>query len=382
MHAPYSRPLRILHVVRAPVGGLFRHVCDLAQGQTERGHAVGLIADSATGGTAAEAALVALAPRLVLGVRRVPIARNVGPNDLLGLARMFRAIRAAVPDVLHGHGAKGGACARLAPIPASAIRVYTPHGGVLHYGPRTLHGRAYGAIERVLMPRTNLFLFESAYARNTYETQIGAPRGMVRVVHNGVGEDEFVPVAANADATEFVFVGELRRLKGIDVLLEAMALLRRQGRTARLAIVGEGPDESVLRAQAARLGLADIVRFAGYRPAREAFALGRILVLPSRNESLPYVALEAAAAGVAMIATQVGGVPEIFGPQAHRLVPPADAAALAAAAAAALDDPHGLQAATAALRDRVRQSFSREAMVDGVLDAYRAALTPQFVAAQ
>ena len=68
-------------------------------------------------------------------------------------------------------------------------------------------------------------------------------------------------------------------------------------------------------------------------PARDAFALGRLLVAPSRAESLPYIVLEAAAAAVPMITTNVGGIPEIFGPQAAGLVAPGDAAALARAIA-------------------------------------------------
>ncbi|MPZ59372.1 MAG: glycosyltransferase [Rhizobiales bacterium] len=382
MHAPHSRPLRILHVVRAPVGGLFRHVCDLARGQSERGHSVGLIADSSTGGAAADTVLAALAPQLTLGVSRIPIARDIGASDVVGLARMFRIIRAASPDVLHGHGAKGGACARLAPAQSSTIRVYTPHGGSLHYRPGTLGGALYGTLERLLMPRTDLFLFESAYARGTFVDHIGVPTGIARVVCNGVGEAEFAPVTPAADATDFVFVGELRRLKGVDLLLDALASLRQSGRHATLTIVGEGPDGAGFRAQAARLDLADIVRFAGYRPAREAFALGRILVMPSRNESLPYVVLEAAAAGVPIIASHVGGIPEIFGPQAICLVPPEDSAALARAVGAAIEQPAGSKAAAATTRERVRQLFSLDAMVGGVLDGYREALTPRFLAAQ
>jgi glycosyltransferase involved in cell wall biosynthesis len=382
MHAPRSRPLRILHVVRAPVGGLFRHVCDLANGQVESGHAVGLIADSATGGAAAEAALAALAPRLELGVRRFPIARDVNVSDVIGLARMFRAVRAAAPDVLHGHGAKGGACARLAPASKGAIRVYTPHGGSLHYAPGTLRGTIYGTLERTLMRRTDLFVFESAYARQTYTARIGMPSGLVRVVCNGVSESEFESVTPAADASDFLFIGELRRLKGVDLLLDALASLRQNGRGVTLTIVGEGPDGEAFQAQAAQLGLTEAVRFAGYRPAREAFSLGRILVLPSRNESLPYVVLEAAAAGVPILATRVGGIPEIFGPLSHRLVPPEDANALAASATAALDDPAGLQEATGTIRARVRQSFSVETMVGGILDAYREALMPRLLSAQ
>jgi len=382
MHAPHSRPLRILHVVRAPVGGLFRHICDLAAGQTERGHAVGLIADSSTGGERAANTLARLAPRLALGIYRLPIARDLGPSDLIGLARMFRTIRAIGPDVLHGHGAKGGACARLAPAGPATIRVYTPHGGSLHYAPGTLRGHIYGSIERFLMPRTDLFLFESAYARSTYAAQVGAPKGIVRVVHNGVGEEDFAPISHVMDATDLVFVGELRKLKGVDVLLAALALLRGQGRRVTLTVVGEGPDANAFHAEASRLGLDDTVRFLGYRGAREAFGLGRILMVPSRNESLPYVVLEATAAGIPIIPTNVGGIPEIFGPYAHRLVPPGDATALAAAIAAALDDPQGTLAAAAALRARVRQLFSLDAMVAGVLDAYREALTARFLTAK
>jgi glycosyltransferase involved in cell wall biosynthesis len=319
---------------------------------------------------------------LTLGIHRMPIARDVGPNDLIGLARMFRVIRQAAPEVLHGHGAKGGACARLAPVPAGTIRVYTPHGGALHFSPHTLRGKIYGTIERLLMPRTDLFLFESAYARQAYADHIGQPPGVVRIVRNGIADAEFAPVVPAVDASDFLFVGELRHLKGVDVLLEALAALRRNGRTATLTVVGEGPDEAEFRRQAACLGLADLVRFAGFRPARAAFGLGRIMVLPSRNESLPYVVLEAAAAGLPIIATRVGGVPEIFGPQAHRLVPPENAAALAAATAAALDDPADMQAAAAILCERVRQSFSLDAMIAGALDGYRDALTPGFVVTQ
>ena len=93
-------------------------------------------------------------------------------------------------------------------------------------------------------------------------------------------------------------------------------------------------------------------------PARQAFALGRVLVVPSRAESLPYVVLEAAAAGMPLIATRVGGIPEIFGPHAGRLVPPDDAAALAAAIAQALDGPDETAAAAAALARRASRRRS------------------------
>jgi glycosyltransferase involved in cell wall biosynthesis len=80
---------------------------------------------------------------------------------------------------------------------------------------------------------------------------------------------------------------------------------------ARLVVVGDGPDADPLKAMAAAMGLETAVTFAGARPVREAFPLGRCLVVPSRTESFPYVVLEAAGAGLSLIATAVGGVPEI-----------------------------------------------------------------------
>jgi glycosyltransferase involved in cell wall biosynthesis len=102
--------------------------------------------------------------------------------------------------------------------------------------------------------------------------------------------------------------------------------------------------------------------------------MGRMLVMPSRAESLPYVVLEAAAAGVPVVATRVGGVSEIFGDEADRLIPPEDVAALVAALTAALADPALIQNASQRIRARVRAEFSLSAMVDGGLAAYREAL--------
>jgi len=116
------------------------------------------------------------------------------------------------------------------------------------------------------------------------------------------------------------------------------------------------------------------VRFPGAMAARQAFARGRILVTPSRFESLPYVVLEAAAVGLPVIATAVGGIPEILGPQASRLVPPGDAATLARAIAAALDDPAAERDAARALQARVRAHFSVDTMTDQVIAAYREAI--------
>jgi len=367
-------PLKILHVLRAPLGGLFRHVLDVARGQTERGHHVGLVVDNMTGGVRAEAALDQLAPHLALGVARVAMTRELSPSDFGALRLLSRHVASVAPDVIHGHGGKGAALARLASIAPNAIRVYTPHGGSLFYRPGTLGGGFYRALEWLLKWRTELFLFESAYVARLFRSVIGPPPAMVRVVHNGIGDTEFAPATAAADATDLVCVGELRPIKGFDVLIAALALLKLSGRPVTATIAGEGPMDAALKDQAVRQKVDGLVRFVGYRPAREAFAMGRVLVMPSHSESLPYVLLEAAAAAVPILATRVGGIPEIFGSQADNLVAPNDAHALAAAIGAALDAPAQIKHVAQVVKARVHSEFSLPAMVEGGLAAYREAI--------
>ena len=116
------------------------------------------------------------------------------------------------------------------------------------------------------------------------------------------------------------------------------------------------------------------MRFVGAKPARSAFALGRLLVIPSRAESLPYIVLEAAAAGMPQITTNVGGIPEIFGPEAGALIAPGDPATLAQAIARALQDSTATRASALRLQARVREHFSAERMTEAVLAAYAEAL--------
>ncbi|HEX9468135.1 MAG TPA: glycosyltransferase family 4 protein [Bradyrhizobium sp.] len=365
-----DRPLRILHTVRAPVGGIIRHILDLANGQADRGHQVGIIADSLTGGARAETALKEVAPRLKLGVHRIAIHREPHPADILVWTNFMSLIRRLEPDVLHGHGAKAGAFIRLKPRSKDSIRVYTPHGGSLHYPLETLKGALYSRLERALMNSTDLFLFESAFARNTYQRTIGLPSGLVRCVFNGVTADEFDPVVRAADATDIVYVGEFRHIKGADLLIDAVARLRADGKPVTLTLAGDGEELETLKAQIQRLGLGAAVRFIGHVKARYGFSKGKVLVVPSRGDSMPYVVIEAAAAGIPMVAANVGGIPEIFGSHTDGLFAPNSAGAIADAVETALDDPEAALVRTKSLRERVLMHFSQKAMVEGVLAGY------------
>ena len=221
------------------------------------------------------------------------------------------------------------------------------------------------------MNRTELFLFESAYARDTYQRIIGRPQGLVRCVFNGVGASEFDSIALADDATELVYVGEFRHIKGADLLIQAVARLHSDGKPVTLTLAGDGEETDAQKTLIKKPNLGDAVRFIGHVKARHGFSKGKLLVVPSRGDSMPYVVIEAAAAGVPMIAANVGGIPEIFGPHREALFVASSVGAMADAIEAALADMDATQERAKVLRERIFMQFSQKAMVDGVLAGYR-----------
>lgn len=363
--------LRILHILRAPSGGLFRHVRDLVRGQSEAGNSVGVICDSLTGGDRADAALAELAPQCSLGVARSRMARLPGPGDVMAALELARVCGALRPDILHGHGAKGGLYARLAGKRLGVKSLYTPHGGSLHYEWRQPQGALFLGTERLLRRLTGGFLFVCDYEKRAFEEKVGVGNVPWRVVHNGLWPDEFAPIAPADEATDLIFIGELRRLKGVSELLDAIAQLN-QKRRVTLTITGDGPDRAEFETQLRRLALNDVVRFTGALPARRAFGLGRLFVMPSHAESFPYVLLEAVASGLPVIATRVGGVPEVL--PASDLVPPRDPKALADTIGDRLGRLDYARSEAAKLRNSLTNRFAAGKMCADVTDFYRTLL--------
>ncbi|WFP61168.1 MULTISPECIES: glycosyltransferase [unclassified Mesorhizobium] len=335
--------LRIVHCFRSPVGGIFRHVRDLTEAQVAAGHSVGIVCDSTTGGDYEERLFDAMRESLALGIHRTPMQRHIGPGDIAAAWRTYGIIKELRPDVLHGHGAKGGAYARLfgSLLRVSRYRVarlYSPHGGSLHYDETTATGKLFFALERFMARFTDCLLFVSDYERKTYRRKVGEPPIPNRLVYNGLRAVEFEPVAP-VDAADLLYIGMMRDLKGPDIFIDALALAGSEmGRPLSAVMVGDGDDLPRYHAQAERLGLKNQVRFLPPMAAREAFALAGLIVVPSRAEAMPYIVLEALAAGMPMIATAVGGIPEIFGEGSPALIRP-DAGQLSDKLRTALDDP-------------------------------------------
>ncbi len=363
-------------ILRAPIGGLYRHVMDLSEALSLRGHQIGLVMDNRVSDAHTDARVSALSIVPALGVHKMPISRLLSLHDLSSTYKILKIARQKNVSILHGHGAKGGFNARLARMGSrQTIAAYTTHGGVLHYGRTSMIGKTLRGIEKIVLPLTDAMIFESNFAKASFEEQIGPAPRLGEVIYNGLAPGEFAPLSPDLAEFDFSFVGELRALKGVDFMLQALVEVRRSdGSPATLIIAGAGPDENKIRDQIAKLGLSERVHLAGVRPARKIFARARNVVMPSLAESLPYVALEAAAAAKPLLATDVGGVKEVFGPTASSLLPPADVTALREAMQGLLDNP---QAAASEMRLRlewVKSNFSIELMTQAIENIYYKAL--------
>lgn len=370
--------LRIVHCFRSPVGGIFRHVRDLTDAQVAAGHEVGIVCDSTTGGDFEEKLFEAIGPKLALGVHRTPMQRHIGPGDIASAWRTYRIIKELKPDVLHGHGAKGGVYARLfgslLRVSRSRVaRLYSAHGGSLHYDEKTLTGKLFFFLERLMERFTDRLLFVSEYERQTFRRKVGEPTAPYSLVYNGLHESEFEPVPAEPGAADFLYIGMMRDLKGPDLFIDALAMAEmRVGRPLTAVLVGEGDDRPRYEDQVRRLGLAGRATFQRPIPARQAFALADVVVVPSRAEAMPYIVLEALAAGKPMIASAVGGIPEIFGAGHPALVQP-DAGQIAAKMIEAAQDPGSYRAAMPSLPE-LKARFGADVMARQVEEAYYEAL--------
>jgi glycosyltransferase involved in cell wall biosynthesis len=372
--------LRILHCFRSPVGGIFRHVRDLIDEQVKAGHEVGIICDNNTGGEFENTMFEDMRPKLSLGLHRIAMDRSIGPRDIYVVWKLYREIKALNVDVLHSHGSKGGAYARIIGSflrirSKRPIRLYCPHGGSVHYDSGSLGGKLFFALERLMERFTDRLIFVSNYERDGFYSKVGSAHCPDSLVYNGVTEPEFEAVETHQDASDFLYIGMMRDLKGVDVFLDALPIVaEKAGRKISAQLVGDGPDLAAYKERSKSLGDQISVQFHDPMPAREAFGLGKTLVVPSRAESMPYIVLEALAAKRDLIATNVGGIPEIFGPYASALVPPDDADALAAAMLGHLNNSR-VSVDREQFSTRIHEMFSSAAMAESVMEAYRLTLT-------
>lgn len=369
------KPWHILQLVtRGDWGGAQRHVLDLATGLDPERFRV-------TVACAPDGPLVErLQEQGVTVVPVVELQRDVSPfQDRQALAAITRLIRDAGVDLIHCHSSKAGFLGRLAARRAGVRSVFTAHGFAFAGSAVSLPARAayLGAEWWAGRWWTDRLITVSEADRRLALAWRVAPPSVVHLVHNGVRPERYAPIAPPALGPGAPVVGLMTRLvpgKGLSELLEAARLLLNQG-PYRFVVGGEGPLRAALEEHARRLGIAEHVSFPGFVADDVAFLSQLdVSVLPSYKEGLPYTVLEAMAAGRPVVASCVGGIPEVITDgQNGRLVRPGDVAALARALAETVM-PERLSTLSAAARETIRSRFSHAGMVRAIEQVYKSIL--------
>jgi glycosyltransferase involved in cell wall biosynthesis len=308
------------------------------------------------------------------GARFVPlrhVRRPISPwRDLAGIVELVRLLRRERPDILHANSSKAGLLGRLAAVLAGVpIRIFTVHGWAFsaHSGAAS---RLYRFADRLMRPLTTATICVSERERaRGLEARTCTPERTV-VIPNAVDLARLPRAVHNGRRPRIVSVGRLAAPKDFHTFVRALALLPLGA--ADVLIVGDGPDRAQLEAEIAWLGLGDRVLLAGERrDVSDLLARADLFVLSSRSEGLPVSVLEAMAAGLPVIASSVGGIPELVDDgETGILVEAGQAHELAAAISRLLADPGLRRRMGDAGRDRARMRFALEPFWRAHLDLY------------
>ena len=298
------------------------------------------------------------------GAQFVPlehVRRAINPwRDLAGLVELLRVIRRERPDIVHASSSKAGVLARLAAaLDGVPIRIFTAHGWA--FGAQSgSRSRLYRWADRLMRPLTTVTICVADGERAAGVAARTCDPAKTVVIPNAVDVDASPVSAGERPTPRIVSVGRLKAPKDFQTLARALSLLP-QG-TYEALIVGDGPDRRALERRLRQLGLEESVRLAGARDDVPALlADADVFVLASRSEGMPVSVIEAMAAGLPVVASRVGGVPELVeDAETGFLVPPEDPPALTRALARLLED----QALRRRLGDAGRQRARREFDLD------------------
>jgi glycosyltransferase involved in cell wall biosynthesis len=309
-------------------------------------------------------------------------------HDSRALLKLIRIVRRFRPHVVHTHTAKAGFLGRQAALamrPRPAI-VHTYHGHVLEGYFGAAKSRLYLELERALARVSDRLIGVSEATVDDLVRLGVAPRErfsvlplgldlapLVRAGDGGPRERTREELGVGSDEVLLVFVGRVVPIKRLDVLLRALAQTSGSEPRLRLALVGDGEERPGLEALASELGIEREVLFLGYRrELRPLFAAADLAVLSSDNEGTPVSLIEAGAAGLPAVATDVGGVGEVVDDEETGiLVPPGDPVALAAALRKMAGDPERRRTLGRAARRRVTERYGAARLIGDVDALYR-----------
>ena len=362
------RPTRLLLVVDSlQVGGAERQVVGLAVTLGRRGYEV-VVACSVAGELASLLEEAGVPVRPLMG--RL-VKRRVSPRYALRLGRLMRGERF---DLVHAHIYASAAAAALAALGTGLPLVITEHTE------GTWQGWRARWVSRWVYRRVERLIAVSASIRRRLLERDGVHPDLITIVPNAVtSPPEPRPDSLPPGLRESSLVGTVARLqpeKGIESFLNAAARIAPLFPMARFVIVGDGPLREELAALAEDLGLGDRLHFLGFRPDASA-VMGSldVLVVPSLTEGSPLVTLEAMSAGIPIIASAVGGIPDqVLHGRDGLLVPPGDPGAIAEALISLLRDSARARRLGEAGRRRAASLYSHETMVQQIEAVYREVL--------
>jgi len=393
---PGQEPIRVLRIIaRLNVGGPALHVAHLSRDLDQRGYETTLVAGRVGEG---EGSMQHVVDELdVHPVYVDELQRELSfASDALAVRRIVQLIRQHRPAVLHTHTAKAGAvgriAARLAGSARPAVVVHTFHGHVLrgYFSPARV--RAFQGIERMLARSSDALIAVSPEVRDDLVALRVAPADKICVVRLGLDLDSRLSADPSARATVRAelgipedgflvgWLGRMTEIKRVDDLLAAFAQLRTNGVDAYLALVGDGPLRDELKAAAEALGIADRTRFVGFREnVGELYSAFDVVALTSANEGTPVTVIEALAAGIPVVATDVGGVSDVVQDgRSGYLVPANDVAAVAERLERLAADPKRRGAMGADGRAFVVPRYSVPRLVDDIDRLYQSLLQARF----
>ncbi len=365
--------MRIVYIITkaSPIGGAQIHVRDLAAAVAAQGHSPTVITSGS--GTFVDDLRQLEIPVLVLRHLTAPI-RPV--SDLRALGEVRSALATLRPDLIAAHSSKAGILARLAARSLRVPVVFTVHGWAFTPGVPPLQAALYRQVERLVGPLASRIITVSEYDRRLGLAARVAPEDRLVTVHNGMPD---VPPELRADPARsparLVMVARYGAQKDHPTLLRALADLRHH--PWELDLIGDGPSMGQTEALATELGLAGRVRFLGQRSDVDRILAGaQVSLLITNWEGFPLSILEAMRAGLPVVASSVGGVPEsVRDGESGYLIPRADVPHLRDRIERLLTDPALRARLGAAGRARFVRDFTLSASVARTLGVYRAALT-------
>ena len=374
-------------IARLNMGGPALHVAYLTAGLRDREYETTLVAGTLARG---EDSMAFVARGLGVEVVTIPeLGREISPlRDLIATLRLARLIRRERPQILHTHTAKAGTVGRLAARLAGSARppivVHTFHGHVLrgYFGP--VRSRLFRWLERWLARDTTVLIAVSPQVRDDLVGLGVAPREKFAVIRLGIElEERVADMDGRANTRRYLgiapdrftvgWIGRMTAIKNTEDVLSAFKTLRARGVEATLCMVGDGPDRPALERRAHELGIMRDTLFLGYQQdVAPLYAAFDALVLPSSNEGTPVSVIEALAARTPVVATRVGGVPDVVreGDDGF-LVDPGDMDALAERLERLASDPELRERMGDAARGRVLSRYTVDRLVDDVDRLYR-----------